>query len=156
MPNKIKTYKYKDVLTIYIDEEGFYIKEINCSLPLLGEGADRKVFDLSNGKCLKVAKNIRASCINFDEITLYNKIKNEECIIKFPKIFKYEKSLGLWYVCEKINMSTKAMDEATRLVPILDQSENAGYNNQGELTIVDADRINYTWFLKKTNPIINY
>lgn len=149
-----KQYKYKDLLTITLDDECNYIKDIETNLPVLGEGCDRIVYELPDNKCLKVAKTIRASCINYDEITLYQNIKDKECIIQFPEVFEYETDWGLWYVYEKINMSSKAMNEATELIPILDQADNAGYNSKGELTVIDAENISYTWFLKETNPLV--
>lgn len=149
-----KEYKYKGLLTITLDDEYNYIESIKTNLPVLGEGMDRIVYELPNNKCLKVAKSIRASCINYDEIMLYENIKGKKCIIQFPEVFEYEENWGLWYVYEKINMSSKAMNEATKLVPVLDQADNAGYNSKGQLTIVDAENINYTWFLKETNPFV--
>jgi hypothetical protein len=144
--------KYKDILTMTLNDENNYIENIKCNLPVIGEGNDRICYLLPNNKILKVAKNIRASCINYDEITLWQNIKDKECIVQFPEIFEYEKDWGLYYIYERINMSDKALKEATELIPILDQADNAGYNNKGELTVIDAENISYTWFLKETNP----
>lgn len=150
--NNNNQYKYKDLLTITLDNDHNYIEKIECSLPVLGEGMDRIVYELPDNKCLKVAKSIRASCINWDEVMIYENIKDKECIVQFPEVYEYEPDWGLWYVYDKITMCPKALNEATKLVPVLDQADNAGYNSKGQLTIVDADRIDYTWFLKETNP----
>jgi len=147
-------YKYKDILTITLDQDKNYIESIDCKLEILGSGIDRIVYRLSDTKCLKVAKTIRASCINYEEVTLWQNIKGKECCVQFPKIFDYEEDYCLWYVYEIIKMDDYAMIEATKLIPILDQANNAGYDTKGRLTVVDADRINYTWFLKETNPYI--
>lgn len=143
---------YKKFLKVTLDKENEIIEDIECNLPVLGEGNDRICYLLPNNKVLKVAKTIRASCINYDEVTLYQNIKDKECIIQFPKIYEYEHDWGLWYVYDKIDMSDKALEEATKLIPILDQADNAGYDENGKLTVVDADGINYTWFLKSENP----
>ena len=145
-------YKYKDILTITLDQDENYIESIDCKLEILGSGVDRIVYKLSDTKCLKVAKTIRASCINYEEVTLWQNIKGKECCVQFPEIFDYEENYCFWYVYEIIEMDDYAMVEATHLIPILDQANNAGYDTKGRLTVVDADRINYTWFLKETNP----
>jgi len=145
-------YKYKDILTITLDQDENYIESIDCKLEILGSGVDRIVYKLSDTKCLKVAKTIRASCINYEEVTLWQNIKGKECCVQFPEIFDYEENYCFWYVYEIIEMDDYAMVEATHLIPILDQANNAGYDIKGRLTVVDADRINYTWFLKETNP----
>jgi hypothetical protein len=147
--------KYKNYLTITLDSDNNYVENIECSLPKLGEGNDRLVYLLPDGKVLKVAKTMRASCINYEEVTLYENIKDKECVIQFPQIYEYEQDWGFYYVCERITMSSEAMEEATRLIPVLDQADNAGYNSKGQLTIVDADMINYTWFVKETNPYVD-
>ena len=148
-------FKYKDILTVTLDKNRNYIESIDCNLEILGEGMDRVVYKLSNTKCIKVAKTIRASCINWEEITLYQNIKNEECCIQFPEIFEYEDDYSLWYVYEIIEMDDYAMVEATKLIPILDQADNAGYDSKGRLTVVDAENINWTWFVKSENPYAN-
>ena len=145
-------FKYKDILTITLDQDKNYIESIDCKLEILGSGMDRIVYRLSDTKCLKVAKTIRASCINYEEVTLWQNIKGKECCVQFPEIFDYEEDYCFWYVYEIIEMDDYAMVEATHLIPILDQANNAGYDTKGRLTVVDADRINYTWFLKETNP----
>jgi len=145
-------FKYKDILTITLDQDKNYIESIDCKLEILGSGMDRIVYRLSDTKCLKVAKTIRASCINYEEVTLWQNIKGKECCVQFPEIFDYEEDYCFWYVYEIIEMDDYAMVEATKLIPILDQANNAGYDTKGRLTVVDADRINYTWFLKETNP----
>ena len=145
-------YKYKDILTITLDKDGNYIESIDCKLEVLGSGMDRIVYRLSDAKCLKVAKTIRASCINYEEVTLWQNIKGKECCVQLPEIFDYEEDYCFWYVYEIIEMDDYAMVEATKLIPILDQANNAGYDTKGRLTVVDADRINYTWFLKETDP----
>ena len=145
-------FKYKDILTITLDKNRNYIESIDCNLEILGEGMDRIVYKLSDTKSLKVAKTIRASCINWEEITLYQNIKNKECCVQFPEIFEYEEDYGLWYVYEIVNMSVEALNEVTKLIPVLDQADNAGYDSKGRLTVVDADRINWTWFVKNENP----
>jgi len=145
-------FKYKDILTITLDKDRNYIESIDCELEILGSGVNRIVYKLSDTKCLKVAKTIRASCINYDEVTLWQNIKGKECCVQFPEIFDYEEDYCFWYVYETIEMDDYAMVEATKLIPILDQANNAGYDTKGRLTVVDADRINYTWFLKETNP----
>ena len=145
-------FKYKDILTITLDQDKNYIESIDCKLEILGSGMDRIVYRLSDTKCLKVAKTIRASCINYEEVTLWQNIKGKECCVQFPEIFDYEENYCFWYVYEIIEMDDYAMVEATKLIPILDQANNAGYDTKGRLTVVDADRINYTWFLKETNP----
>lgn len=143
---------YSGFLRVYIDEKELEINNIQCSLPVVGEGMDRICYLLPNNKVLKVAKTIRASCINWDEITLYENIKDKECIVQFPKIYDYEPGWGLWYIYDRINISDKALHEATKLIPVLDQADNAGYDSKGRLTVIDADNINYTWFLKNENP----
>ena len=145
-------FKYKDILTITLDKDRNYIESIDCELEILGSGVNRIVYKLSDTKCLKVAKTIRASCINYDEVTLWQNIKGKECCVQFPEIFDYEEDYCFWYVYEIIEMDDYAMVEATHLIPILDQANNAGYDTKGRLTVVDADRINYTWFLKETDP----
>ena len=145
-------FKYKDILTITLDKDRNYIESIDCELEILGSGVNRIVYKLSDTKCLKVAKTIRASCINYDEVTLWQNIKGKECCVQFPEIFDYEEDYCFWYVYETIEMDDYAMVEATKLIPILDQANNAGYDTKGRLTVVDADRINYTWFLKETDP----
>lgn len=146
---------YKEFLKVTLDKENEIIENIECNLPVLGEGNDRICYLLPNNKVLKVAKTIRASCINYDEVTLYQNIKNKKYIIHFPKIYEYEHDWCLWYVYDKIEMSSKALNEATELIPILDQADNAGYDSKGRLTIIDAENINYTWFLKEINPYVD-
>ena len=143
---------YEDKLTILLDDANNIVLSIECNLPVLGEGMDRIVYKLSNEKVLKVAKSIRASCINWDEIMIYENIKGKECIVHFPIVYEYEESYGFWYVCERITMSSQAMTEVLKFVPCLDCSDNAGYNKDGKLTIVDADRLNWTWFVRSENP----
>ena len=148
-------FKYKNILTVTLDKNRNYIESIDCNLEILGEGMDRIVYKLSDTKCLKVAKTIRASCINWEEITLYENIKNKECCVQFPEVFEYEKDYGLWYVYEIVNMSVEALRKATKLIPVLDQADNAGYDNKGRLTVVDAENISWTWFVKSENPYAN-
>jgi len=145
-------FKYKDILTITLDKDRNYIEKIDCDLEVLGEGMDRIVYKLSDTKCLKVAKTIRASCINYEEVTLYQNIKNRECCVQFPEVYEYEEDYGLWYVYEIVNMSVEALNEVTKLIPVLDQADNAGYDSKGRLTVVDAENINWTWFVKSENP----
>jgi len=142
--------KYQEHLIMELDNNN-EIQSIQCDLPLIAEGMDRKVYQLSSGKVLKVAKTMTASLINWHEINIYKNIKDKDCVIHFPKIYEYDEN-GLWYVYEKINMSSKAMTEVLKIVPCLDCSDNAGYNKDGKLTIVDADRLHWTWFVRETNP----
>ena len=79
---------YEDKLTIILDKNDI-VQSIECNLPVLGEGMDRIVYERSNDKVLKVAKTIRASCINWDEIMIYENIKGKECIVHFPDIYIY-------------------------------------------------------------------
>lgn len=143
--------KYKDNLTITLDNENI-VQSIKCNLPILGEGNNRIVYDLGD-KILKVAKTIDDTLINLWEINLHNKIKDKDCCIRFNIIYEHDEN-QFWYVAEKVNMSHEALKETLKLIPCMDYSDNAGYNQNGILTVVDADRIHWTWFVKSENPYV--
>ena len=140
---------YKDILVITLNDKN-EVQSIKCNLPVLGEGNNRIVYDLGD-KVLKVAKTLDDSLINLWEINLFNEIKNRDCCIRFNTIFEYDDN-QMWYVAEKIDMKYEAMEETLKLIPCIDCSDNAGYNQDGELTVVDADGLHWTWFVKEDNP----
>jgi len=141
--------KYKNNLVITLDNNNI-VQSIECDLPVLSEGNNRIVYDLGD-KILKVAKTMEDSFINHHEIKLYNKIKNKKCCIRFNTIFEHDEN-QFWYIAEKINMNHEAMKKALELIPCLDFADNAGYDQNGELTVVDADGLHWTWFVKSENP----
>ena len=137
---------YQDIMTMILDDNNEPI-QIKCNLPILGEGNNRRVYDLGNNLILKIATTAESSFINQAEINLYEKLKNRECDIHFNAIFEYDEN-AYWYVAEKIDMKHDAMNEALKIIPCLDCSDNAGYNKDGILTVVDAEYLHYTWFTK--------
>lgn len=141
---------YKNFLHVDIDEQE--IVNVQCPLPILGEGTKRICYLLPDGKVLKVAKNSAGTLVNSWEIELYNKIKDKDCVIKVPEIYYYEDTISLYYICEKIDISYEALQRATEIIPILDQEDNAGYDSKGQLTVTDAENIHYSWFLRSENP----
>jgi hypothetical protein len=144
---------YSGFLRVDIDEKKLEISNIQCSLPVVGEGNTRICYLLPDNKILKVAKDYDGTLANLWEINLYNKIKNEDCIIKVPKIYEYEDTMSLYYICDKINMNYEALQTATEIIPILDQMDgNVGYDSKGQLTVTDAENIHYSWFLRSENP----
>lgn len=141
--------KYKDKLVITFNDDN-EVQSIECSLPVLGEGNNRIVYDLGD-KILKVAKTLDDSLINLWEINLYNQIQNKDCCIRFNTIFEYDEN-SMWYIAEKVDTLWSAMKETLKLIPCIDCADNAGYNQDGELTVIDADGLHWTWFVKEDNP----
>jgi hypothetical protein len=138
--------KYEENLTITLTDDNI-VESIGCNLPVIGEGNNRIVYDLGD-KILKVAKTFDDALVNLWEVNLFNKIKDKKCRIKFNNIFEYDNNY-LWYVAEKINISQMALEKAIELIPCLDYSDNAGYNQMNELTIVDADGLHWSWFINE-------
>ncbi len=130
--------KYQDRLTMLLDSDCEPI-QIHCNLPVIGEGNNRIVYDLGD-KVLKVAKSAIATMYNQNEVKLWNFLGEKSSIIKINYIFEVDEN-GYWYVAEKIKMSGDALDEVLKYIEWLDYSDNAGYDKNGKLTIVDAENV---------------
>jgi len=129
---------FQDKLIMTLDEDNNPI-QIDCCLPVLGEGNNRIVYDM--GDCvLKVAKFAIASMYNLNEIKLWNYLGEKSSKLKFNKIIDYDEN-GYWYVAEKINTDGNAMKKVLEYIEWLDYSDNAGYDINGKLTIVDAENV---------------
>lgn len=113
--------------------------QIECQLPVLGEGNNRIVYDLGQ-YILKVAKSAIASMYNQNEIELWNYLKEKSDKLKFNRIIEADDN-GYWYVAEKVNTGGDAMEKALEYIGWLDYSDNAGYDSNGKLTIVDAEEV---------------
>lgn len=132
--------RYLDKLNIVLDEQCEII-DIRCNLPIIGEGNNRIVYDLSNNKVLKVAKHSIAAIYNRNEYDLWKYLENKSNKIKINEIFDIDDN-GYWYVAEKISTENpNAMKEAIGYISWLDYSNNAGYDKNGKLTIIDAEEV---------------
>ena len=132
--------KYLDKLTITLDQQ-CEVTDIQCDLRIIGEGNNRIVYDLGNNKVLKVAKHSIASIYNRNEYNLWKYLGNKSKKIKINEIFEIDDN-AYWYVAEKINTETpNAMREAIKYIEWLDYSNNAGYDKDGKLTIIDAEEV---------------
>ena len=132
--------KYLDKLIITLDEQ-CEITDIQCDLRIVGEGNNRIVYDLGNNKVLKVAKHSVASMYNRNEYNLWKYLGNKSKKIKINEIFEIDNN-AYWYVTEKINTeSPNAMNEAIKYISWLDYSNNAGYDKDEKLTIIDAEEV---------------
>ena len=130
--------KYQDKLLMVLDEQCEPIKII-CNLPIVGEGNNRIVYDLGN-KVLKVAKSAIASMYNQNENELWNYLEEKSEKIKFNRVYEIDKN-GYWYIAEKVQTGGDAMNKVLDIISWLDYSDNAGYDSDGKLTIVDAENI---------------
>ena len=132
--------KYLDKLTITLDQQ-CEVTDIQCDLRIIGEGNNRIVYDLGNNKVLKVAKHSIASIYNRNEYNLWKYLGNKSKKIKINEIFEIDDN-AYWYVAEKINTENpNAMREAIKHIEWLDYSNNAGYDKDGKLTIIDAEEV---------------
>lgn len=132
--------KYLDKLTITLDQQ-CEVTDIQCDLHIIGEGNNRIVYDLGNNKVLKVAKHSIASMYNRNEYNLWEYLGNKSKKIKINEIFEIDDN-AYWYVAEKINTENpNAMNEAIKYISWLDYSNNAGYDKDGKLTIIDAEEV---------------
>lgn len=132
--------KYLDKLTITLDQQ-CEVTDIQCDLRIIGEGSNRIVYDLGNNKVLKVAKHSIASIYNRNEYNLWKYLGNKSKKIKINEIFEIDDN-AYWYVAEKINTENpNAMREAIKYIEWLDYSNNAGYDKDGKLTIIDAEEV---------------
>lgn len=130
---------YKDKCKIILDSN-CEVLEINCTLPVIGEGNSRIVYDLGN-KVLKVAKSYCGSIYNRNEYNLWKYLKNKSRKIKINEIFEIDDN-AYWYVAEKVQTGNNdAMDQVLKFISWLDYSDNAGYDQNGKLTIVDAEEV---------------
>ena len=122
---------YEDKCKIVLNSDCEVI-DIECSLPIIGEGNNRIVYDLGD-KVLKVAKSSIGSFYNRNEYNLWKYLINE--------IFEIDDN-AYWYVAEKVQTGNNdAMDKALNFISWLDYSDNAGYDKNGKLTIVDAEEV---------------
>ena len=132
--------KYLDKLTITLDQQ-CEVTDIQCYLHIIGEGNNRIVYDLGNNKVLKVAKHSIASMYNRNEYNLWKYLGNKSKKIKINEIFEIDDN-AYWYMAEKINTENpNAMNEAIKYISWLDYSNNAGYDKDGKLTIIDAEEV---------------
>lgn len=132
--------KYLDKLTITLDQQ-CEVTDIQCDLRIIGEGNNRIVYDLGNNKVLKVAKHSIASIYNRNEYNLWKYLGNKSKKIKINEIFEIDDN-AYWYVAKKINTENpNAMREAIKYIEWLDYSNNAGYDKDGKLTIIDAEEV---------------
>lgn len=132
------TIKYGDKLCMTLDEDNEPI-HIACVFPVLSEGNNRIVYDMGN--CiLKVAKSAIASIYNKNEIELWNFLGERSQKLKFNRIIETDDN-GYWYVAEKVSTDGNAMEKALEYIEWLDYSDNAGYDCNGKLTIIDAEEI---------------
>lgn len=130
--------KYQDKLTILLDDDCEPI-QIICDLPVVGEGNNRIVYDLGD-KILKVAKTAVGSMYNHNENKLWQFLGEKSEKIKINEVFEIDEN-GYWYVAEKIQTDGNAMSEVLKYIQWLDYSDNAGYDKNGKLTIVDAEEV---------------
>lgn len=131
---------YEDKCKIVLNSDCEVI-DIECSLPIVGEGNNRIVYDLGNNKVLKVAKHSIASIYNRNEYNLWKYLENKSKKLKINEIFEIDDN-GYWYVAEKVQTGNNdAMDKALNFIEWLDYSDNAGYDKNGKLTIVDAEEV---------------
>lgn len=130
--------KYQDKLSMVLDSDCEPI-QIKCNLPVIGEGNNRIVYDLGD-KVLKVAKSAIATIYNQNENRLWKYLGEKSKKIKINEVFDIDEN-GYWYVAEKIQTGGNAMEEVLKYIEWLDYSDNAGYDKNGKLTIVDAEDI---------------
>lgn len=130
--------RFQDKLVMTLNEDNNPI-QIDCCLPVLGEGNNRIVYDMGD-YILKVAKSAIASMYNQNEIRLWNYLRESSSKIKFNRIIDADEN-GYWYVAEKVNTGGDAMKNALKYIEWLDYSDNAGYDRNGKLTIVDAENV---------------
>lgn len=131
--------KYQDKLVILLDSDGEPVN-IDCNLPVIGEGNNRIVYDLGD-RILKVAKSAIASMYNQNENKLWKYLGEKSEKIKVNEIFEIDEN-GYWYVAEKVQTGdNNAMDKVLQFIEWLDCSDNAGYDKNGKLTIVDAENV---------------
>ena len=86
---------YKDKCKIILDSDCEVLK-IECTLPVLGEGNNRIVYDLGD-KALKVAKSSKGSFYNRNEYNLWEYLKNKSekiknCIYKLKREYSDERN----------------------------------------------------------------
>ena len=130
---------YEDKCKIVLNSDCEVI-DIECSLSIVGEGNNRVVYDLGD-KILKVAKSSMASFYNRNEYNLWKYLENKSKKLKINEIFEIDDN-GYWYVAEKVHTGNNdAMDKALNFIEWLDYSDNAGYDKNGKLTIVDAEEV---------------
>lgn len=130
---------YENKCKIVLDSDCEVI-DIECSLPILGEGNNRRVYDLGD-KVLKVAKSSIGSFYNRNEYNLWKYLKNKSKKIKINEIFEINDN-AYWYVAEKVQTGNNdAMDKVLKFISGLDYSDNAGYDKDGKLTVVDAEEV---------------
>lgn len=130
---------YEDKCKIVLNSDCEVI-DIECSFPIIGEGNNRIVYDLGD-KVLKVAKSSIGSFYNRNEYNLWKYLKNKSKKIKINEIFEIDDN-AYWYVAEKVQTGNNdAMDKALNFINWLDYSDNAGYDKNGKLTIVDAEEV---------------
>ena len=131
--------KYEDKCKITLNSD-YEVINIECSLPIVGEGNNRVVYDLGD-KVLKVAKSSMGSSYNINEYNLWKYLENKSKKLKINEIFEIDDN-GYWYVAEKVQTGNNdAMDKALNFIGWLDYSDNAGYDKNGKLTIVDAEEV---------------
>ena len=130
---------YQDKLSILLDSDCEPM-EINCNLPIIGEGNNRIVYDLGD-RVLKVAKSAIATMYNQNENKLWKYLGERSDKLKINKIFDIDEN-GYWYVAEKVQTGDNdAMGKVLQFIAWLDYSDNAGYDKNGKLTIVDAENV---------------
>lgn len=130
--------KYQDKLFLTLDSDCEPI-QIECNLPVIGEGNNRIVYDLGD-KVLKVAKSAIATMYNQNENRLWKYLVEKSENIKINEVFDIDEN-GYWYVAEKVQTGGNAMEEVLKYIEWLDYSDNAGYDRNGKLTIVDAENV---------------
>lgn len=130
---------YEDKCKIVLNSD-CEVVNIECSLPIMGEGNNRIVYDLGD-KVLKVAKSSIASFYNRNEYNLWKYLENKSKKLKINEIFEIDNN-GYWYVAEKVQTGNNdAMNQVLKFIGWLDYSDNAGYDKNGKLTIVDAEEV---------------
>lgn len=130
---------YEDKCKIVLSADCEVI-DIECSLPIVGEGNNRIVYDLGD-KVLKVAKSSMGTFHNRNEYNLWKYLENKSKKLKINEIFEIDDN-GYWYVAEKVQTGNNdAMDQVLKFISWLDYSDNAGYDKNGKLTIVDAEEV---------------
>lgn len=130
--------KCHDIMTMFLNDD-LDVNKIECTLPILGEGNNRIVYDMGNGRVLKVAKSAEGSFYNHDEIKISKWQRDKKNLkVKVNNIFEYDEN-HYWYIAEFIKTGGDAMEKALKLIPCLDYSDNAGYDMNGILTVVDAE-----------------
>ena len=131
--------KYQDKLVMLLDS-GCEPVHINCNLPIIGEGNNRIVYDLGD-RVLKVAKSAIATMYNQNENKIWKYLGEKSEKIKVNEIFEIDEN-GYWYVAEKVQTGNNdAMNKVLQYISWLDYSDNAGYDKNGKLTIVDAENV---------------